>query len=98
MRKKETFLWLSRACMTLILALFAISIYAQNVTVKGSVKDQLGEPIVGGTVMVKGANKGTITDIDGKYSIECAPNATLTYSYIGYVAVEEKVNSNIAYI
>ena len=79
--------------MTLLLAFFAISIYAQNVTVKGSVKDQLGEPIVGGTVMVKGANKGTITDIDGKYSIECAPNATLTYSYIGYVAVEEKVNN-----
>ena len=79
--------------MTLLLAFFAISIYAQNVTVKGSVKDQLGEPIVGGTVMVKGANKGTITDIDGKYSIECAPNATLSFSYIGYVTSEENVNN-----
>ena len=79
--------------MTLLLAFFAINIYAQNVTVKGSVKDQLGEPIVGGTVMVKGANKGTITDIDGKYSIECAPNATLSFSYIGYVTSEENVNN-----
>jgi TonB-linked SusC/RagA family outer membrane protein len=84
MRKKETFSWLTRACMTLLLAFFAISIYAQNVTVKGSVKDQLGDPVIGATVKVLGSSTGTVTDIDGNFSISCSPNATLEFSYIGF--------------
>lgn len=84
MRKKETFSWLTRACMTLLLAFFAISIYAQNVTVKGSVKDQLGDPVIGATVKILGSSTGTVTDIDGNFSISCSPNATLEFSYIGF--------------
>lgn len=54
-------------------------------TVAGSVTDNYGEPLIGVNVQVKGTSLGVITDIDGNFKINTTPNATLTFSYIGYV-------------
>ena len=63
---------------------------AQNV-VKGTVNDEAGEPIIGATVKVSGSNAGSITDFDGKFSVQAASNATLEISYVGYVPQKVKV-------
>ena len=73
-----------------LLCLFPMGALAQNV-VKGTVNDEAGEPIIGATVKVKGTNAGSITDFDGKFSVEAASNATLSISYVGYVPQDVKV-------
>ena len=60
--------------------------------VRGVVKDDLGDPIIGATVRVKGANIGTTTDANGNYTINVSQNATLIFSYVGYETVTLKVN------
>lgn len=65
--------------------LFAMAASAQQLTVKGTVKDAAGEPIIGANVMMKGTTNGTITDLDGRYSVSGAtPSSVLTFSFIGY--------------
>ncbi|WP_339926292.1 TonB-dependent receptor [uncultured Cyclobacterium sp.] len=54
------------------------------VTISGTVKDQSGEPLPGATVSVLGSNKGTVTSIDGTYSIQVEAGETLVFSYIGF--------------
>lgn len=61
-----------------------ISVSAQNVTVKGNIKDASGAPVIGATVMQSGTNNGTVTDLDGNYQISVPSNATLTFTCIGY--------------
>ena len=73
-----------------LLCLFPMGALAQNV-VKGTVNDEAGEPIIGATVKVKGSNAGSITDFDGKFSVQAASNATLEISYVGYVPQKVKV-------
>ncbi len=73
-----------------LLCLFPMGALAQNV-VKGTVNDEAGEPIIGATVKVKGTNAGSITDFDGKFSVQAASNATLTISYVGYVTQDVRV-------
>ena len=73
-----------------LLCLFPMGALAQNV-VKGTVNDEAGEPIIGATVKVQGSQQGSITDFDGKFSIQAASNATLEISYVGYVSQKVKV-------
>ena len=56
--------------------------------VTGLVKDASGEPVIGANVMVKGTTNGSVTDIDGQFSLEVPQNATLVVSYIGYLPQE----------
>ncbi len=72
--------------LILILMLFSASVMqAQNRTVKGTVSDAQGEPIIGANVVIVGGTKGVITDLDGKYSIQVPENGTvLKFSYIGF--------------
>ena len=56
----------------------------QTIKVKGQVVDQTGEPLIGATVRVKGAQSGSVTDLDGNFEIDAASNATLLVSYVGY--------------
>ena len=62
----------------------------QKTIIKGSVKDANGEPIIGASVIEKGTTNGTLTDIDGQFSIGVSPNTMLKVSYIGYKAIEVK--------
>ena len=64
-----------------------------NKKVTGTITDPKGEPIIGANVVVKGSTNGTITDIDGHFSIEVTPNAILQVSYIGYVAQDVPVGN-----
>ena len=50
--------------------------------------DATGEPLIGASVLQQGTSNGVITDIDGKYSIKCRPEATLEFSYVGMVKQE----------
>lgn len=74
-----------------LLCLFPLGALAQG-TVKGTVSDAFGDPVIGATVKVQGSNEGTITDFDGNFSIKAASNATLIISYIGYTTKEVNVN------
>lgn len=71
-------------CLSFLLAL-ALPAMAQNTrTVTGTVVDELGEPVIGATIMVMGTTTGTVTDIDGKFSLAVPENGKLTVSFIGY--------------
>ena len=56
----------------------------QTIKVSGQVVDQEGEPLIGATIKVKGAQSGAITDFDGKFTIDAPANGTLVVSYVGY--------------
>jgi len=66
------------------------AIFAQggNITVKGNVKDNNGEPIISGSVVVKGTTNGTVTDVDGNYEINAPANGILHFTYIGFKSQE----------
>ena len=71
--------------------MFCSLIYAQNkVTVSGTIVDETGSPVVGATIMEKGTANGTVTDIDGNFSLSTNEGAPLTISYIGYSTIEAK--------
>lgn len=53
--------------------------------ITGTVKDTRGEALLGVNVIVQGTTNGTVTDLDGNFSLEVEPNATLVFSYIGYI-------------
>ena len=61
--------------------------------IKGTILDATGMPVIGANVMVKGTTNGTITDMDGKFSLEVDKNAILVVSYIGYANQEIKVGN-----
>ena len=76
-----------------LLGLFITQSYAQNKTITGVVKDQTGEPLIGVNVMEKGTTNGTITDVDGKYSVTATGKTpVLVFSYIGYLTQEIPVS------
>lgn len=56
----------------------------QTIQVKGQVVDQDGEPLIGATVKLKGAQNGTVTDFDGNFVIDAPANGTLVVSYVGF--------------
>ena len=67
-----------------MLGAFSLASWAQEaVTVKGTVIDSEDNPVVGATVVIKGTTEGTITDIDGNYSISVLPGQVLEFSYVG---------------
>lgn len=74
------------------------AVFAQKAVIKGNVVDENGEPIIGANILVKGSTNGTITDINGNYSLEVenAKGAVLQISYIGYNSVEEAVKGRNA--
>ena len=85
-----------KVCKTLglliLMSVFPLVAMAQGsaITVKGQVTDDQG-PIIGATVREKGTKAVAVTDIDGNYSIKVQPNATLTFTYLGYQNKEVNV-------
>ena len=70
--------------LALCLLTFSVEAVAQQ-RVSGKITDKAtGEPLVGVSVAVKGTSKGVITNVDGKYTVEVAPDATLLLGYLGY--------------
>ena len=79
----------------LFMALFLMNVswaFAQ-LTVTGNVKSTTGEPLIGVNVIEKGTTNGTVTDLDGNYTLRVAKGKTLVFSYIGFLSQEVVVNN-----
>ena len=72
-----------RLLMMLAVMFFALDVSAQT-TINGRVKDEMGEAVIGASVVVKGTSNGTVTDFDGNFSLTCKSGVTLVISYIGF--------------
>ena len=89
---KQVNLRIYRTILTLLLGLFlSAGAYAQQISVKGTVKDQTGEPVIGANVLVKGTTNGVITDVDGNFNVSADKNGVLVISFVGYVTQEVPV-------
>ena len=89
-RTKNVMKYVFTLMTMLLLPLGAV---AQNQTVKGTVTDREG-PVIGVTVKVKGSSTGTVTDLDGNYTISVPRGASLEFSYVGYNPQTVKVGTN----
>lgn len=81
--------------MTLLLLLSCVVAQAQNIMATGTVADSNQEPLIGATIKVVGTKDGTVTDADGRFSIECTQGAMLDISYIGYVSQRVKATTDM---
>ena len=96
MRSKNNESWKTSHKSWLLLCVFLCSFmtaFAQKVTIKGIVNDATGEPIIGANVKEKGTTNGSITNIDGQFTLAVSKNATLVVSYIGYIPEEIPVGN-----
>ena len=77
------------------LLVHSISIYAQDNTISGLVKDNEGEPLPGVSVAVKAGESisGVVADINGKYQLKASPNATIEFSFIGFKSIQQQVGN-----
>ena len=80
-----------RMMVCLIGMLLPMCMFAQQITVQGVVKEQTGEKVIGASVMEKGTTNGTITGIDGDFSLNMSSNGTLVVSFVGYKTQEVQV-------
>ena len=83
-----------RLLMFIAVVFFALDVSAQT-TVSGHVKDDTGEDVIGASVMEKGTSNGTVTDFDGKFTLQCKSGATLVISFIGYNPQEVKAKDGL---
>lgn len=81
--------------MFVLALLMAIPASAQKQLFSGVVKDAMGEPIIGASVVEKGSSNGSITDLDGNFKVSVEPGTTLVVSYIGYQTQEVKAKANM---
>ena len=82
--KRQYVLNVMKGILFTLLWTFSLSIFAQNITVHGTVKDENSEPLIGATIMVQGTSIGTVTDMDGNYTLLNVPrDGKLVVSYVG---------------
>lgn len=84
--------WLGMLLTALLLAVQVIQ--AQQIRITGVVTDTQNEPLPGATVVVKGTNRGTITDVEGKYAIQAASSEVLVFSFVGFESVERTIGNS----
>lgn len=76
---------------------FSEEVLQQKKAIAGTVVDEKGEPVIGANIVEKGTTNGSITSVDGDFSISVAENATLQVSFIGYIAEEIAVGSKSSF-
>ena len=81
------------ASVLLLLLCVPLALAQNQVRVTGKVIDNLGEPMIGVSILEKGTSNGVVTDIDGNYSLNAQRGGTLVFSYVGYVTQEHPVTS-----
>jgi len=104
MKEKRKFVFKKRqkasmgGSILLILCLFiSLNVFAQNSkSISGNVVDVTGEPVIGASISVKGTSNGTVTDVNGNFTLSVADNAVLVVSCIGYIAQELQVTGKDA--
>ena len=89
-------LLMKKSLLVFFLALFTIQVMAQNRSVTGTVMDaEADSPLPGVSILIKGTSTGTVTDIDGKYSLDVpGSSSVLVFSYLGYGNIERAVGNN----
>lgn len=85
---------LFRICCILLFALLSNSVYAQQTQYSGVLTEDDGTPLIGVAVVVKNTTNGTVTDLDGNFSINAKSGDYLVFSYIGYETLEIKLTNN----
>lgn len=75
--------WLRNILAIACLLLTSSSLFSQTKTVTGTVTDALNDPLIGVSVLIQGTTSGTVTDLDGNYSISVTPDNVLEFSYVG---------------
>lgn len=87
---------MKKLTLFLIALLTCLGLYAQEVSVTGTVVNNSdGEPLIGATVLVKGTSTGTSTDVDGNFSLNAPSGSTLVVTYVGYTPQEVKVKAGM---
>ena len=82
--------------LTLIVGLFlSVDAFAQQIAIKGLVKDSTGEPVIGANVVVKGTTNGTITDFDGMFQLNANTGDVIVVSFIGFQTQELPATANM---
>ncbi len=74
-----------------ILIFTSVQAFAQRITVTGRVLDEVGQPLPGANVLEKGTTNGTVTDMDGRFSVKASPGSTLIFSFVGLQRKEVKI-------
>lgn len=98
MRKKTKFLgmlgaglmWMPTSAILAAQMNNAAMSVQQNQGIKGTVVDATGETLIGASVKVAGTTNGVVTDLDGNFTLNCKPGATLEVSYVGYKTMTVK--------
>lgn len=90
---KQVNLGFYRMVLFLLLGLFtSVIAYSQQISVKGIVKDQIGEPVIGANVLVRGTTNGVITNVNGEFILSASKNDVLVVSFVGYTTQEIPVS------
>lgn len=85
--------WIYRMVLFLLLGLFtSVIAYSQQISVKGIVKDQIGEPVIGANVLVRGTTNGVITNVNGEFILSASKSDVLVVSFVGYTTQEIPVS------
>lgn len=83
---------MKKLCIVVLVLFVAVSVWAQERTVTGTVTDENGDPLISANILIKGATTGAVTDFDGKYEVTVpGDDAVLIFSYTGYTTLEETV-------
>jgi TonB-linked SusC/RagA family outer membrane protein len=80
-------------CCVCMVFLTAVGAFSQTKTIKGKIVDASNQPIIGATVQIKGTSTGTITDVNGSYSVNALSKDVLMFSYIGYTPLQQLVGN-----
>lgn len=87
---------LCKWCLWILFLFVTQTMYAQKVSVSGTVISEIdNEPVAGTSVVEKGTANGTVADFDGRFYLDVASGATIQINYIGFVAQEVVVNDNV---
>lgn len=90
---KQVNLGFYRMVLFLLLGLFtSVIVYSQQISVKGIVKDQIGEPVIGANVLVRGTTNGVITNVNGEFILSASKSDVLVVSFVGYTTQEIPVS------
>lgn len=90
---KQVNLGFYRMVLFLLLGLFtSVIAYSQQISVKGIVKDQIGEPVIGANVLVRGTTNGVITNVNGEFILSASKSDVLVISFVGYTTQEIPVS------
>lgn len=77
---------------TVFLLLFSFGLVGQNIQISGTVSDNTGQPLPGVNIVVEGTSTGTITDVDGNYSLEAPSDGALEFNFIGFASQTIQIN------